>query len=433
MSDSKGSPRKGLTAATLGFFFGFAAVALFGPTAHRIREIMDLSPLRVGFLVAVPTLTGSLLRIPFSAWVETTGGRRPFLVLLLLSITGMVGLFLVLVFFYPDGLSADWYPLLLFLGALCGCGIATFSVGISQVAYWFPPARHGWALGTYAGIGNLAPGLFSFILPVALAAWGLADAYLAWLAFLVVGTVLYAFMGRNAWYFQYLEQGMEPKTARKRAEEAGQKVFPSGSAIETLLISARVWQTWVLVALYFTTFGGFLALTSWLPTYWTAHFQKSQTLAGILTAAFSLLASAIRVQGGSWSDRYGGERTSVAALAVLLMGAVLTTLTTRFSLALLGTLLMGMGMGVNNAAVFKMVPHYVRKAIGGASGWVGGLGAFGGFAIPPAMALFVQLRGDEGYATGFVVFVGLAAISVGFTGLLRISRPERAAPKVYGP
>ena len=46
-------------------------------------------------------------------------------------------------------------------------------------------------------------------------------------------------------------------------------------------------------------------------------------------------------------------------------------------------MLIGLGMGLANAAVFKMVPKYVPHAVGGASGLVGGLGALGGFVIPP--------------------------------------------------
>jgi len=104
---------------------------------------MQLTPVMVGFLVAMPSLSGSLLRIPFSAWVDTTGGRKPFLVLLFLSIVGMTGLFLVIYLLYPDRLTLGLYPLLLLLGLLSGCGIATFSVGISQVSYWFPQKRQG--------------------------------------------------------------------------------------------------------------------------------------------------------------------------------------------------------------------------------------------------------------------------------------------------
>ena len=153
MNQLKGTPNQSLLAATLGFFAGFAAVALFGPTASRFQEVMHLSPVMVGFLVSAPALSGSLLRIPFSAWVDTTGGRKPFLVLLALSLLGMFGLLLVIYFLYPDRLSSNLYPLLLGLGVLSGCGIATFSVGISQVSYWFPQAKQGRALAMFAGIG----------------------------------------------------------------------------------------------------------------------------------------------------------------------------------------------------------------------------------------------------------------------------------------
>ena len=76
MGKVKGTPAQGLAGATLGFFIGFAAVALFGPTAAKFQQVMHLSPMAVGFLVAMPSLSGSLLRIPFSAWVDTTGGRK---------------------------------------------------------------------------------------------------------------------------------------------------------------------------------------------------------------------------------------------------------------------------------------------------------------------------------------------------------------------
>jgi len=366
----------------------------------------------VGFLVAMPSLSGSLLRIPFSAWVDTTGGRKPFLILLGLSVVGMLGLFWVVRSYYPEGLTAQMYPLLLGLGVLSGCGIATFSVGISQVSYWFPQAKQGRALGIYAGVGNIAPGLFSFLLPLALAAWGLAGSYLAWLIFLVAGTILYTFAGRNAWYFQLLSQGREPEVARQMARQCGQELFPAKRLIDSLRLSAESWKTWLLVGLYFTTFGGFIALTAWLPTYWKSFFGVSPVLAGILTALYSILASVIRVAGGFISDRLGGERTAVLALLTMLAGAILMLFSHQFALSVVGEVLLGLGMGVNNAAVFKLVPQEVPQAIGGAAGWVGGLGAFGGFAIPPVLGTFVRILGTAGYATGFAVFVLLAGASL---------------------
>src|SRR5512142_1213329 len=116
----KGTPRDGLIGATLGFFIGFAAVALFGPTANKLKDLMQLNPVTLGFLVAMPSLSGSLLRIPFAAWVDTVGGRKPFLVLLGISITGMLGLTLLILFRYPGSMTPAMLPLLFLLGILCG-------------------------------------------------------------------------------------------------------------------------------------------------------------------------------------------------------------------------------------------------------------------------------------------------------------------------
>jgi NNP family nitrate/nitrite transporter-like MFS transporter len=431
----KGSPSAGLFGATLGFFVGFAAVALFGPTARSFKEVMDLTPTMVGFLVAMPALSGSLLRIPFSAWVDTTGGRKPFLILLALSIVGMSGLAYIVNGLYPDRLSRELYPLLLLLGLLCGCGIATFSVGISQVAYWFPQKNQGRALGAYAGIGNLAPGMFSFLLPVVTTTlgYGLGGAYIAWLVFLIAGTLLYAMMGRNAWYFQFRQAGVDPAEARQRASACGQQIFPAGTPIQTLKISAAIWKTWALVGIYFTTFGGFLALTAWLPTYWSESFAIDGTRAGLLTALYAILTSLMRVAGGGISDRWGGERTAVVSLSVMLAGALMLALIDTLALCIAGEVLLALGMGVANAAVFKLVPQEVPQAVGGAAGWIGGLGAFGGFAIPPIMGLFVGRFGAEGYALGFFVFVGLAIVSIGLALILRACHAAGAPRPIPAP
>ena len=421
-STIKGTTTQGLVGATLGFFIGFAAVSLFGPTAKSLRGILGLSPLEVGLLVAAPSLSGSLLRIPFSAWVDTTGGRKPFLVLLLLSIAGMAGLFVTLHFYYPQQMTRSFYPLILFLGILCGCGIATFSVGISQVAYWYPKARHGTALGTYAGIGNLAPGVFTLLLPFALVSLGLPGSYLAWLAFLVVGTGLYALVGRNAWYFQLVAQGVTAEKAREVSASLGQEIFPAGNLVESLILSARIWKTWALVAIYFTTFGGFIALTAWLPVYWISFHSASLVTAGALAGVYSILTSLVRVGGGYLSDRIGGEITGILALCVMLAGATLMTVSGTFGLSVGAELLLGIGMGVTNAAVFKLVAQEVPEAVGGAAGWVGGLGAFGGFAIPPILGTVVQIQGPAGYATGFAVFIGLSAVSLLLVAVLRRKR-----------
>ncbi len=422
----RGSPNNALIGATVGFFIGFGAVSLFGPTAQNFVQVMHLTPTQVGFLVAIPMLTGSLLRIPFGAWVDTTGGKLPFLLLLLMSVVGIGGLYWMLLSLYPDRLDQSAYPLLLLFGALGGCGIATFSVGIGQVSYWFPKSRQGWALGVYGGLGNTSPGLVSIALPLIIGFWGLWAAYLISLTIVVCGIVLYLLLGQNAWSFQLQQQGLSRMEAEREAAKRGQEFFPQASAMATLLEAARQWRTWPLVMVYFTTFGGFLALTAWLPTYWQSFHATSHWTAIGLTAGFSLFSSLIRVPGGSWSDRFGGEAVAIIALTVLLIGAAIMTVSGNFAVSVVGELLIAAGMGVTNAAVFRMMPLYVPNAVGGASGWVGGLGALGGFAVPPLLGGLVQWMGPVGYARGYAVYVVLAVVSLALTGVLRAARSQAA-------
>ncbi|ELU5587521.1 MFS transporter [Clostridium perfringens] len=423
----KGNPNRGLIGATLGFFIGFAAVSLYGPTSAVFKEaFVNLNPVLLALLIAAPNLSGSLLRIPFSAWVDTTGGRKPLIVLLLLSIIGMGGLYVVLAFF-SDNLN-QYYYLLFALGLLSGCGIATFSVGVSQASYWFPKSKQGVALGIYGGVGNLAPGIFALLIPnLALPLLGLPGSYLAWLIFLIVGTVIYIKIGQNAWYFQLVDKGINKDEAKEIAsKEYGQELFPKGKASETLLISAKSWKTWALVFIYFTTFGGFLALTGWFPNYWMTYFGLNMKVAGLLTALYSILTSLTRIYGGKVADKNGGEITTIVSLGISLIGAICMTFASTMTLAIIGIILLAIGMGVANAAVFKIVPNAVPEAMGGASGWIGGLGALGGFLIPPVMASFLNRSGFAGYSQGFSVFIVLIIVAIGVIALFQALQKKSA-------
>ena len=63
---------------TLAFFGGFAGVSAFGPIVHKLKDTMALSPFLMGLMAASPALTGSLLRIPFGAWLIEWGERNRF-------------------------------------------------------------------------------------------------------------------------------------------------------------------------------------------------------------------------------------------------------------------------------------------------------------------------------------------------------------------
>ena len=93
---------------------------------------------------------------------------------------------------------------------------------------------------------------------------------------------------------------------------------------------------------------------------------------------------------------------------------------------------MAIVMGIANAAVFKLMPQYVNEAVGGAAGWIGGLGAFGGFVIPPILGAIVRSQGDTGYASGFVIFVVLTMVSLAMALSLKSTRPGQTKTAVNG-
>lgn len=123
--------------------------------------------------------------------------------------------------------------------------------------------------------------------------------------------------------------------------------------------------------------------------------------------------------GGIISDKLGGMNTLFLSLTIMIVGAVIMIFSRNINISVFAEVLLAIGMGFGNASVFKLVPQEIPKAIGGAAGWVGGLGAFGGFIIPPSMAVFVKAFGENGYALGFIIFVILSILSLILTSILK--------------
>jgi len=428
----RGTPQLGLTMATLGFFAGLTSIVFYGAAGPTFMEALGLTGAHTGLLLSSPHISKAVLRIPFGAWVDEVGGTLPFLILLGSTIVGMAGLVGILVMYYPDNFDQSLYWPLVVCGFVAGAGGATFSVGIPQTSYWYPADRQGFALGVYAGAGNIGPGVVNYALPVLIGAFGLTLAYASWLGFLVVVTAVYLMFAVDAYSFQLVDHGFDRDEAREIAENEGQEVFPSSGTWASLRESAANSRTWILVFLYTVSFGGgFTALTAWFPTYWKEfHFHDTETLwmAGLLAGVFTVYGSLIRIPGGSLSDRFGGEIVAVASFLVMVVGSTVLSVTSAVLPAIGGMMILGTGMGIANAAVFELVPVYIPEAVGGASGWIGGLGGAGTLVILPVLGMFVDAYGKIGYARGFVVFAILsimcALISYGLKRTEPSDEPE---------
>jgi NNP family nitrate/nitrite transporter-like MFS transporter len=193
----------------------------------------------------------------------------------------------------------------------------------------------------------------------------------------------------------------------------GSDLVPKGSAVAGLKLAAAVPATWALVFFYFISFGGFLAFTTWLPTYWHAMWGSSLRDAGLLTAVFSITSALIRVAGGLLSDRLSIRYALSLNFLMIATGTMVLGFSDTFTISLAATIAVAIGMGLQNAIVFKLLPSFVPQAVGGASGWIGGLGALGGFLVPPILGFATGLvGGNSGYARGFLPFAVLVLVAI---------------------
>ena len=101
------------------------------------------------FLVAVPTLVGAFLRIPYTFATATFGGRN-------------WTIFSALVLFMPTLLTwyfmnhpGTSYTTFMVVAAFAGLGGGNFASSMTNINAFYPQRHKGWALGLNAGGGNI--------------------------------------------------------------------------------------------------------------------------------------------------------------------------------------------------------------------------------------------------------------------------------------
>src|SRR5215470_2760342 len=143
--DTDKASLKALALATLAFFTCFYVWALFGPLSPAIQHDLRLSEVELGWLVAIPVVLGSVMRIPMGILTDRYGARTTFPLLM-----GFTALPLLAI--------AVWhrsFTTLVVFGFLLGFAGSSFAVGVPYVSRWFPRERQGFALGVYGmGMGG---------------------------------------------------------------------------------------------------------------------------------------------------------------------------------------------------------------------------------------------------------------------------------------
>ena len=382
-----------LTLSTTAFTLLFAVWLMFAVIGIPIQKEMGLSDVQFFWLGAIAILSGSLWRLAFGILTDRIGGKVVFTGLLLFT---AIPTYLVS--------HATSYSELMVLATLLGLAGNSFNVGISWNSAWFPKHRQGVALGTF-GAGNVGASLTKMIGPVLIAlmpAAGVAGGFIpgGWRFVPVLYTVLLVLMAAAVWF-------LSPTIDRKPGK---------GRPLADMLRPLGQLRVWRFSLYYVVVFGAYVALSLALPKYYMAVYHLELGMAALLAALFIFPASLLRPLGGWMSDQYGPRVVMYAVFSLMSLAAGVLALpagSLGFTLDVWGftalVFLIGVGMGVGKAAVFRYIPDYFPKDVAAVGGLVGLLGALGGFFLP---LMFGYLKAWTGWTqTPFIVLFALVAVS----------------------
>ncbi len=378
--DERTSNPVALGLALAAFTVCFFAWSMFGPLGPTLQTHLHLTDFQLAFVIAIPVVLGSLMRIPMGILTGRYGGRIVFTLLMVYSVIPLV----LLALFHNS------FATVVVLGFLLGVTGSSFAVGVPFVNRWYGKERQGFALGLY-GMGMGGTVLAALTAPRIARHWSLAAPF--WIA-----AGLMAAMAVVFWLAARDAPSATPPAARERLSfTAPLKLFRH---------SARAWA---LTLFYFLSFGGFVALFLYLPKLLTAVHHLSKTDAGYRAAGFALLAVIARPVGGWLSDRIGAERVLRITFTMMIALGVLLAFTYKQMVPLTITCLTSaIALGLATGAVFKLVAQWFPSDVGPVTGVVGAAGGLGGFFPPLLMAIVKGLTGS--YTLGFILLAIVSAI-----------------------
>ncbi len=394
------------------------------------------------FLVAVPTLVGAILRIPYTFATAKFGGRNwtIFSALVLLIPTVLTMYFM---------LNPASYTTYIIVAAFAGLGGGNFASSMTNINAFYPQREKGWALGLNAGGGNIGVPVIQLIGLLVIATIGntapeiVCAVYLVFIALAAVGAAL------------YMDNLDNQKTNGR-------------SMIDVLKFS----DSWWIAFLYIGTFGSFIGfsfafgqvlqinflagLTDGAPATPALQAQASLQAAQIAFIG-PLLGSLSRPFGGKLADKIGGGKITLYTFVAMTFatgilvaastwddstpGAASGTVMVLFVVGFIALFLLS---GLGNGSVYKMIPaifaaksaqlqgmtvdeqqHWSRKMSGALIGIAGAIGALGGVGIN--LVLRASYSGTAKSATtAFWVFLGFYIVCAIVTWAIYLRKTDSA-------
>ncbi len=383
------------------------------------------------FLVAMPTLVGAFLRIPYTVATARFGGRNwtIFSAFLLL-----IPLLLTLYFVNQPGTS---YTTFLVVAAFAGFGGGNFASSMTNINAFYPQRLKGWALGMNAGGGNIGVPVIQLLGLLVLVTLGgdyasvICAVYLVLVGITAVGAAFY----------------MNNLTNQQ-------------ADLSYMVKALRVPQSWAIAFLYIGTFGSFIGYSFAFAQILQISFKAggdtaAQAAVHAASIAFigPLLGSLARPYGGKMADRIGGSKVTIATFGAMMLAALLVVTASTMAdgnsgvatgatmtMLVAGFIALFVLSGFGNGAVTKIIPSvfeakskslpvsrveqaaWSQNTSGALIGFVGAIGALGGVGIN--MVLRSSYSSTASATTAFWVFLAFYVVCAAVTWTVFLRRPR---------
>jgi NNP family nitrate/nitrite transporter-like MFS transporter len=300
---------------------------------------------------------------------------------------------------------------MLMVASLAGLGGGNFASSMTNISFFYPDRMKGWALGLNAAGGNIGVSSVQLLTPILMSV-GVINLYMAkpgadgsyianaglmWLVPLAIAVFGAVFFMNNL------------TTARSTFKEQ-------------LAIVGRK-HTWIMSFIYIGTFGSFIGYSAAFPLLIKTQFPGITIAIAFLGP---LVGSLARPVGGLLADKVGGAIVTFwnfIAMAAATIGVMYFVEQKEFAGFLAMFLILFVTTGVGNGSTYRMIPSIFREEklqgakglgdagralamkaasieSGAALGFIGAVGACGGYFIPRGFGASIAATGGPNLALG---------------------------------